>query len=155
MKKKIIFIALFLLIIDIVTKLFIDNIFNLMESREIIKKFFSITKVYNYGASWSILTGYRYILIIIAIIILFLLFNYQKKFILNTRNVIAFSLLYSGILGNLIDRIIHGYVIDFLDFKILNYDYPVFNFADIYIVIGIVFLIIAVLKKEDESGIKS
>jgi len=149
MKKKIIIFILFLLLVDIITKYLINIYFNLMETKEIISNFFSITKVYNYGASWNILSGYRIVLIIITIIILIMLFCYQKKFKVNTRNTIAFSLVYSGIVGNLIDRVFHGYVIDFLDFNIFGYNYPVFNFADICIVCGIILLGIAIIKKED------
>jgi len=149
MKKKIIIFSIFLLLVDIITKYLINIYFNLMETKEIISNFFSITKVYNYGASWNILSGYRIVLIIITIIILIMLFCYQKKFKVNTRNTIAFSLVYSGIVGNLIDRVFHGYVIDFLDFNIFGYNYPVFNFADICIVCGIILLGIAIIKKED------
>lgn len=149
MRKKIIILGLFLLLIDLITKYLIDVNFNLMETREVITNFFSITKVYNYGASWNILSGYRIPLIIITIIMLVALLYYETKFIVNTRNIMAFSLLYSGIIGNLIDRIFRGYIIDFLDFVIFGYDYPVFNFADICIVFGIILLIIAIIKKED------
>ena len=155
MKKKIIFIGVFLLFIDRITKLLIDNCFNLMETRSIIMNFFSVTKVYNDGASWNILSGHRVILIILAIIMLGILMYYQTKFKMNTRNIIAFGMLYPGITGNLIDRIIYGYVIDFLDFTIFNYDFPVFNFADICIVIGVLLLIIAILKKEDINEVSS
>ena len=122
---------------------------------EIITNFFSITKVYNYGASWNILSGYRILLIIITILILIMLFYYETKFIINTRNIISFSLVYSGIIGNLINRIFKGYVIDFLDFKIFGWDYPVFNFADICIVCGIILLGIAIIKKEDLNEVSS
>lgn len=149
MRKKIIIYSIFLLIIDLMTKYLIDNFLNLMETKEIIANFFSITKVYNYGASWNILSGYRLLLIIITILILLALFYYETKFLVNKRNIVAFSLLYSGIIGNLINRIIHGYVIDFLDFNIFGYDYPVFNFADIFIVCGIFLLGVAIVKKED------
>ena len=149
MKKKIIIFSIFLLLVDIITKYLINTYFNLMETKEIISNFFSITKVYNYGASWNILSGYSIVLIIITIIILIMLFCYQTKFKVNTRNTIAFSLVYSGIVGNLIDRVFHGYVIDFLDFNIFGYNYPVFNFADICIVCGIILLGIAIIKKED------
>jgi len=149
MKKKIIILGIFLLIIDLITKYLVDVNFNLMETKEIITNFFSVTKVYNYGASWNILSGHRILLIIVTILILIALFYYDTKFIINTRNIIAFSLLYSGIIGNLIDRIVHGYVIDFLDFNIFGYNYPVFNFADICIVCGIILIGIAIIKKED------
>ena len=155
MKKKIIILSIFLLLVDIITKYIIDIKFNLMETKEIITNFFSITKVYNYGASWNILSGYRILLIIITILILIMLFYYETKFIINTRNIISFSLVYSGIIGNLINRIFKGYVIDFLDFKIFGWDYPVFNFADICIVCGIILLGIAIIKKEDLNEVSS
>ena len=155
MKRKISLFTLLFLSIDIISKLIIDNFFNLNETKVIINNFFSLTKVYNTGASWNILTGYRLILIIITLIILVLLILYQNKFKENKRNILAFSLLYGGIIGNLLDRLIYGYVIDFLDFNIFGYDYPVFNIADICIVLGIILLIIAILKKEDENGSSS
>ena len=155
MKRKISLFTLIFLSIDIISKLIIDNFFNLDETKVIINNFFSLTKVYNTGASWNILTGYRLILIIITLIILVLLILYQNKFKENKRNILAFSLLYGGIIGNLLDRLIYGYVIDFLDFNIFGYDYPVFNIADICIVFGIILLVIAILKKEDENGSSS
>lgn len=155
MKKKISLFTLIFLTIDTISKIIIDNFFNLNESKVIISNFFSLTKVYNTGASWNILAGYRFILIILTLIILLLLVLYQKKFQENKRNILAFSLLYGGIIGNLLDRLIYGYVIDFFDFKIFGYNYPVFNIADICIVFGIVLLVVAILKKEDENGISS
>jgi len=149
MKKKIIILGIILLFVDLITKYLIDINFNLIETKELIVNFFSITKVYNYGASWNLLSGYRILLILITLVILVFLYYYESKFIVNKRNIIAFSLLYSGIIGNLINRVFQGYIIDFLDFNIFGYDYPVFNFADIYIVCGIFLLIIAILKKED------
>jgi signal peptidase II len=56
--------------------------------------------------------------------------------------------LFSGIIGNLIDRIFNGYVLDFLNFYILGYDYPVFNMANIFIVLGVVLMIIDVVRGE-------
>ena len=141
--------------IDILSKIVIDNFLSLNESIIIINNFFRITKAYNYGASWSILSGYQLILILVSIIALILLVIYSKIFTFNNRNNIAFSMLYAGILGNLLNRIFLGYVIDFFDFKIFNYDYPIFNMADIFIVISTFLIIIAILKKEDENGISS
>lgn len=155
MKKKVLIPALGLLVVDIITKLLIDNSFNLMETKPIILNFFAITKVYNDGASWNLLAGYRYILIIISIVMLIILWNYQKKFVINTKNIMAFSLLFSGITGNLFDRIIYGHVIDFLDFTIFGYNYPVFNFADVFIVLGVILIVVAIYKKEDNNEVSS
>ena len=71
------------------------------------------------------------------------------RFKMNTRNSFAFALTISGILSNLTDRIFLGYVRDFLDFTIFGYDYPIFNIADIAIVVGVILLIVAIIKGED------
>ena len=150
MKKKILLYSFILLIIDIVSKIIVDNFLILNKSIKIINNFFYLTKVYNTGASFSILSGYQIILILLAIIVLVFISFYQKKFRENIRNTLAFSLIYAGIVGNLIDRVILGYVIDFLDFRLFDYNYPVFNIADIFIVFGTALIIIAIIKKEDE-----
>ncbi|HIT36977.1 MAG TPA: signal peptidase II, partial [Candidatus Onthousia faecipullorum] len=61
---------------------------------------------------------------------------------------IGYSLALAGLLGNFLDRLIDGYIIDYLSFKILGYNYPIFNFADILIVVGIVIVIIKEILKE-------
>ena len=61
---------------------------------------------------------------------------------------IGYSLVLAGLLGNFLDRLIDGYIIDYLSFKILGYNYPIFNFADILIVVGIVIVIIKEILKE-------
>ena len=60
----------------------------------------------------------------------------MKKFKENKRNIIAFSLIFGGLLGNLIDRIIYGYVVDYLRFIIFGYNFPIFNLADICFSLG-------------------
>ena len=145
MKNKIIyFIGAFILIIDQLTKMFIDK------SATIIPRFFYINPVNNYGAAWSVFSNKTIFLILASLIILIILLRYQSYFKMNLRNKIAFGLLYGGLLGNLLDRVIFGYVRDFLDFIIFNYDYPVFNIADASLVIGMILLIIAIFKGEDK-----
>lgn len=80
---------------------------------------------------------------------------YQKNFVDNRRNIIAFSLVYGGLLGNLFDRIVNGYVIDYLKFYIGGYEYPVFNLADVALVIGFILIIYATFKGEDKHGSNS
>lgn len=147
--KKIISLSSILLIIDQIIKLIISSKMLLNSSITIIGKFFNITYVINKGAAFSILTGNRLFLIIVSLISLILIYKYLlKDKILKNKEIIIYSLIIGGLLGNLLDRIIYGYVIDYLDFKIFNYNYPVFNFADICIVIGIVLLMFQVERVE-------
>ena len=151
MNKKVLIIAIVVLIIDQLSKMIasaylVDNILTL------IPNFFKLEYALNTGAAWSILNNKQALLIIISIILMIILFMFNKKFKENKRNNIAFGLLFGGIWGNLVDRIFHSYVIDFLSFKIFNYDYPIFNIADIAVVIGILLLIIAIIKGEDNEN---
>ena len=84
-------------------------------------------------------------LIIIGILIYYLKKNQVKGKI----NILSFSLVIGGALGNLIDRIIRGYVIDFISIKIGNYNFPIFNLADTFIVIGVILLLLKELRKEN------
>ena len=143
MKKKVIIYSFIIVIVDLISKLVIDKLLKINETISIINNFFSITKVFNRGASFSMFIGYRLLFILIGIISIVVLFKYLNNFKINNRNIFAFSLLIGGIIGNLIDRVIYGYVIDFFDFYIFGYDYPIFNVADIFIVIGVVILMIS------------
>ena len=114
----------------------------------IIDNFFSLTYVLNDGAAFSLFASRTYLLILIAIICLFFII-YELKNNLDDRVLsIGYSLVLAGLLGNFLDRLIDGYIIDYLSFKILGYNYPIFNFADILIVVGIVIVIIKEILKE-------
>lgn len=149
--KKVYIFALISLIIDQIVKILISNYLILGQTIKIINNFFYLTYVQNKGAAFSILIGYRYILIIITFIFLYYLhkcIKKQKSF--NKLEIISYGLLLGGIIGNLIDRIIYGYVIDYFDFMIFNYNFPIFNLADSFIVIGCIILVInSYLKGED------
>lgn len=149
--KKVYIFALISLIIDQIVKILVSNYLILGQTIKIINNFFYLTYVQNKGAAFSILIGYRYILIIITFIFLYYLYKCikkQKNF--NILEIISYGLLLGGIIGNLIDRIIYGYVIDYFDFMIFNYNFPIFNLADSFIVIGCIILVInSYLKGED------
>ena len=148
MKKLSIFMII-IIIIDRILKIVFSNI----GSINVIGNFFKITLLHNYGAAWSILNGYRLFLIVITILelfIIYIIFIKNKK--LNTKESIVLGTLTGGILGNLIDRLIYGYVIDYLDFNIFGYNFPVFNFADTAIVISIIMIIFLIYKGDlDDS----
>lgn len=133
--KKIIRNAIILILIDQLVKQIVTN--NVYESISIIDNFFSLTYVKNTGAAFSILEGNRIIFIIGALISLFLIYKFLiKDEKINKTKEITYSLLISGIIGNMIDRIIYGYVIDYFDFTLFGNNMPIFNIADICIVIG-------------------
>ena len=149
MYKKLTIYTIILILIDQIIKIVVNSSLKLYESITIIKNIFNITYVQNKGAAWSILAGNRFLLISIAIIALFLIFIFFiKDNKLSKLEIIFYSLLISGIVGNLIDRIIYGYVIDYLDFNIFGYNFPIFNFADILIVVSVVLLFIFSIKEE-------
>lgn len=149
MYKKITIVSLLLVLIDQIVKLVVNNFCQLNSSIEVIKDFFYITKVNNYGAAWSILDGNRLFLIVIGIIaiVAIILFFIKNKNLTN-KEILVYSLLIGGIIGNLVDRVLLGYVIDYLDFIIFNYDYPIFNFADICIVISALLMLISIFKED-------
>ncbi len=153
MKKNILIISIPIITIDQITKLLANTY--IIGKIKIIKDFFYLNLVHNRGAAWGILTNHVVFLSLFMILALVLLIYYSTKFKNNIRNAIAFSLIIGGLIGNLIDRVFRGYVIDFFDFYIFKYDYPVFNVADICIVIGMFLIILAIIKGEDEHGNKS
>ena len=152
MNKKIFIIAILTLIFDQITKILIERILLVNTSLTIIKNFFNLTLVYNKGAAWGLFSGNKLLLILITIIAIIVIISFLKTFKNNTRNNIAFGLLLGGMAGNLADRLLLGYVRDFLDFKIFSYNYPVFNIGDIAIVVSVILLTYAILKGEDSDG---
>ena len=153
LEKKVIWIISFIcIIIDQIIKFIINNNINLYDQNTIIDNFFNLTNVRNYGAAWSILTGSRIMLIIVTILIMIgLYYFFIRKEKLKKYEKVIYGFLYGGIIGNLIDRIFRGYVIDYLEFYIFGYNFPVFNLADILIVISMFFIIISVIKGDKDE----
>lgn len=147
--KKILPISLLLVVIDQIVKILVINKMALQQSIIVINNFFNITYVRNTGAAWSILSGNVLLLIMISVIALGVIYYYLiKDKELNKIDIISYSMLIGGIIGNLIDRVVHGYVIDYLDFKIFNYNFPIFNIADTLIVISIIIIGISLIVGE-------
>lgn len=139
--KKMLPITLISLLLDQIIKIIVITNMNLYDSINVINNFFNITYVRNNGAAWSILSGNTMLLIVISLVALGLIYFYfiKDKNLTRLENF-SYGLLMGGTIGNLIDRIIYGYVIDYLDFKIFSYNFPVFNLADICIVMGVILI---------------
>lgn len=148
-KEQAYYLTCIVLIIDQIIKNIVKTKLFLNQEIKIINNFFSILYLKNTGAAFSILNNQIFILIIISIIIIFFLDRFlstEKN--LNKTTITSIGLILGGTFGNLIDRIIHKGVIDYLSFKIFSYDFPVFNFADITITTGTFILLFSIIKEE-------
>ncbi len=105
----------------------------------IIKGFFYLVHVGNTGAAWSMFSGQSLMLAILAFGTLLAIFYWRAALGLRDRLAqVCFGLLCGGILGNLVDRLLHGHVIDFVDLHFGSYIYPTFNVADSGICVGVI-----------------
>ena len=145
------------LVIDIVSKLVVSNFMVVNDSILVIKNFLYITYVKNTGAAWSIFSGETLGLIIVSLIIISFIIYYISKNKPSTKiEKIGYGMILGGSFGNLLDRIIYGYVIDFLDFNIFGYNYPIFNLADTFIVVGVFILIVCSIRENgDKNEVRS
>lgn len=145
--------SIIIIFLDQITKYF--AIINLKNgpSSVIVPDFFKLVYVENYGAAFGILKHKKAFFIVITLIVVLLialfLFKYQAK--LNIFMKIGSGLLLGGAVGNLIDRIRFGYVVDFVSMRLFNrYEYPVFNVADMAIVVGTLILLFIILFDKQE-----
>ena len=148
MRKKVYIFSFIFFLIDLLSKILVANI-NIEMPYKIIDNFFYIDMVTNSGAAFSIFSGWGILFIIIAIGVLF----YIDRFIVtDVKHFLYISPIIGGILGNLFDRLVYGEVLDFLSFRFGSYYFPIFNFADVFICIGIFLLIIEhVWRNKDEN----
>ena len=149
LQKFYIFISL--VIGDLIAKYFV---FNYIDLHQFIKitSFLDITHIHNFGVSFGLFSESlsSTVLIIIAILVVcFIIYLF-----LNSRDKLeswGLFIIICGAVANIVDRIVNGYVLDFIYFHINQYYWPAFNFADIYISIGIIMIIINMLKKIKKS----
>ncbi len=153
MKNKDLFLIIILILIDQISKVLISYKLNYLEVKNIINNFFYLTYVKNTGSAFSILEGKRILLIILSIVFLIILIKYLTTS--KNKERIYILLIISGLLGNLVDRILTGKVVDFLGFNIFGYKYPIFNIADSYVVIGVIILLIINIGSDVNDRIKS
>jgi signal peptidase II len=135
-------ILLGLIVLDQLTKLFFEKTRSLIDLKIVAFHF-----VTNTGASWGILQGKNLLLIWISLIVLGAIMMSIDLIRKRKEQVLPVILIVAGLLGNLIDRIFRGFVVDFIDFRF----WPVFNLADSCVVIGVIWLIIVILKNDYED----
>ena len=137
--------SIFIILIDQFTKYLIFYNYKNVINKDLI--LFKIDFVKNYGAAFNIFSGNRIFLSCISIIFSILLtYLILKRNSLNKIDLYAYSLILGGTFGNGIDRIIKGFVIDFININII--EFPVFNIADISINIGFIALIYSIFKNK-------
>ena len=147
--------SIVLLITDQVTKWVVATNMELYQSIDILPVF-NFTYVHNYGAAFSFLSeagGWQsYFFSTIAIVISALLIFWLKKLPATNKLLCsAYALVLAGAIGNLIDRLAHGYVIDFLHVYYQQWNFPVFNIADVAISIGAALLILDAFFEQKET----
>ena len=144
-QKKIYFLSLssFIIIIDQFTKYLMIYNHEIFINKDFL--IFRLDFVKNYGAAFNIFSGSRIFLscisIIFSILLIYLILTKNK---LKSSDLYSYSLILSGTIGNGIDRILKGFVVDFINLNFI--DFPVFNIADISINIGFIFLMYNIFK---------
>ncbi len=132
-------ICILLTALDQLTKLAVVMRLKPVGSVSVIEDFFSLTYVENRGAAFGMLEGGKWLFLAITLAVILLAVVYCIKTPKTRENLwirASIAMIVSGAAGNAIDRLFRGCVVDFLDFLIIGYDFPVFNFADILVVLG-------------------
>ena len=146
-------ILIFLLLVsfDLLSKYIVFDNIDLYQFIKI-TYFFDITHIHNFGVSFGLFAGtipYLVLIFIGLFVTAFVIYLY-----INSRDTLerwGLFIIICGAIGNIVDRTINGYVIDFLYLHINQYYWPAFNFADIYISLGIIMIIINMVKKINKS----
>lgn len=145
-------VSVLVLVLDQVTKVYIDKTMRLHDSIPVLDGFFSITYLRNKGAAFGILadSAWRlpFFLLVSAVAVLVILVVVSRLRDDQKGSAVSLSLIFSGALGNLIDRVRLGEVIDFLDVYWKGHHWPAFNVADSAICVGVFMLAIEMVLEE-------
>lgn len=155
MKTKALLTSIFFVFLDQIVKYICLENLKPIGSIQIIRDFFYLTYVENKGAAFGVFQGARYIFIPLTLVVLTLCFKYYKSIKDGKyENIIKISiiLISSGAIGNLIDRVFRGYVIDMFHFIFWGKEFAVFNIADIFVVTGTFIFALAIIFKDLKAG---
>ena len=137
------------IVLDQVVKMAIVKHIKLSEQKPVLKGILSLTHLRNNGAAWSILEGQQWFFVLTTVIVLAVAVWLWLKNLSKNWYAIGLTLIISGALGNFIDRVRQGYVVDMFQLDFINF--PIFNVADILLSIGFVVLFIGILLEKDEG----
>ncbi|MBN2514799.1 MAG: lipoprotein signal peptidase [Deltaproteobacteria bacterium] len=146
-----------ILLLDQVTKIYVMSHMSLRDSIIVIDGFFNITYIRNPGAAFGFLAdsspAFRSIFFVAIAVMAIIMILYLIKKISDERLLLTLclSLILGGAVGNLIDRVRFGEVIDFLDFYLFSYHWPAFNVADSAITVGAIILVLEMVKKKTKT----
>ncbi len=151
--------AIFLVAFDQVFKLLFESLHGARGDIIVIRGFFTLTCVKNTGAAWSFLSGASWGQIFLKVLTVLALCGFIAVYVMAVRKSkkwLIYSLVFiiGGTIGNFIDRLFLGGVIDFLSFNIFGYDFPVFNFADCFLVVGTIMILIQFFFLDDDAIFK-
>lgn len=148
-------IGVLLVVFDQLVKYWVVTCLKPIGSIKVIENLFYLTYVENRGAAFGFMDGAKWFLIVLTLVVVIGAIIYYIK-IKNQKNKtwlkIAIVMICSGGVGNLIDRIFRSFVVDLFDVIIFGYDFPVFNVADILIVLGTALLMGGIIIFEDKNG---
>lgn len=138
---------------DQLTKIIVSGSMQKSSSQTIIDGFLYFTYAENQGAAWSMLEGHTTLFLVGALVagigMIYYFTKTKKEEILTRYGLI---LLFSGMIGNVIDRLVFGYVRDFVDVIIFGYNFPIFNIADMAVVIGVGIMILEIIIGDFLNG---
>lgn len=137
------------IVLDQIVKMAIVKNLRLSEQKSVINGILSLTHLRNNGAAWSILEGQQWFFVLTTVIVLSVAIWFWLKNLSKNWYAIGLTLIISGALGNFIDRVRQGYVVDMFQLDFINF--PIFNVADILLSIGFVVLFIGILIEKDEG----
>lgn len=148
--------AIIIVVLDQLSKYIVVHNMLIGEQIAIIDQFFYLTSHRNSGAAWGMLQGQMFLFYIITVIVIVGIIYYAQTEGKASRLIrLPLSLILGGAIGNFIDRLINQEVVDFLDFVIFGYDFPIFNIADSALVCGVILLFVGTIiydKKEKTTN---
>jgi signal peptidase II len=150
-------VSLAVLVVDQWTKGIVTRVFDVHQSRSVIGGLFDLTYVRNSGAAFGLFASVdssikAIVLNSVAVLVFLVVSAYAlRSSHKSVRLQVGFALILGGAVGNLLDRVRFGYVVDFLDFSVSGHHWPAFNVADSAICIGVALLFLDMLRNEEDS----